>query len=159
MGSGLVAQSELAQLGVGGPRPFQILADKLNIFKPQGQVMPTTLILAHRIFRPSYGPVVNRTSRKPNQLKAPIPRPFSPTTNQVTPRQKTIIITIPFPWRAYISPPFLFILLTKKARGSLYFIGNKNNLLFSQQSSLSLLQLLNQEILVILLLDFFDTYP
>ena len=43
-----------------GPIDPIILADQLTIFQPGGggQIMATKLLLAPRIFKPSYGPVI-----------------------------------------------------------------------------------------------------
>ena len=41
--------------GVAQPHPH-ILADQLTLSQPGGQIMPATLLLDPRIFRPSYGP-------------------------------------------------------------------------------------------------------
>ena len=42
--------------GGGGNPPPQILAYQLTLLQSGGQIIPTTLILTPRIFRPSYGP-------------------------------------------------------------------------------------------------------
>ena len=38
----------------------QILVDQLTLSQPVGQIMPTPLLLAPQIFKPSYGPAVSK---------------------------------------------------------------------------------------------------
>ena len=55
-----------SETGMPGP-PWHphILTDQLTLSQPGGQIMPTTLLLPHRIFRPSYGPqFIDALSRK-----------------------------------------------------------------------------------------------
>ena len=47
--------------GAGLPWHPQIFADQLTLSQPGRQIMPTTLLLAPRILRPSYGPAQSLT--------------------------------------------------------------------------------------------------
>ena len=40
--------------------PKTILSNLVTLSQPGGQIIPTTLLLVSRIFRPSYGPVIYR---------------------------------------------------------------------------------------------------
>ena len=45
-----------SQAGERGIPPPQILTNQSTLSQPGGGIMPTTLLFAPRIFRPSYGP-------------------------------------------------------------------------------------------------------
>ena len=49
-------------VGAGGScvPPPQFLIDQLTLYQLEGQIIPTTLVRAPRIFRPSYSPVTNK---------------------------------------------------------------------------------------------------
>ena len=57
-------------VGTGGAGPpLHILVDQLTIFQPGGQIMSIILLLApSRIFRPSYGPVLDTERKSQSQL-------------------------------------------------------------------------------------------